>query len=241
MEWLKEPNYFDFVQQPMREKRSQTEYIIREAVATFRKPVMLWAGGKDSTVMLWVAKQLFREVPFPVVLLDTSFQFPETYRFMEKTAKDWKIDFIRYRNKEALEEGVSPFTNSRFECCQKLKTEALAKLIEEKGFDAVLVGIRWDEHGIRGKEKAFSRRAEPEHMRIHPMLHWSLDEVWKFTRENNIPYNPLYDKIEAGGKTFKSIGCRPCTKATEKDAAERSGRDLDKEQLMEKLRALGYM
>ena len=244
MEWLHEIDPFSFRGVPIREKRSETEYILREAVAKFKKPMLLWAGGKDSTTMLWIAKELWGagNVPFPVCLLDTTFQYRETYDFMDKIAKEWKLDYRRLKNMKALKEGINP-EKSKFKCCQALKTDNLQMAIEENGFDAVFVGIRWDEHGIRGKEQHFSRRADPGHYRVHPILHWGLQDVWDFIKEKDIPYNPLYDRVEHGNLVYKSIGCYPCTEPIPRDAAERDGRAQDKEDsaVMERLRALGYM
>jgi len=224
---------------------SQSEFIIKEAMARFKNPALLWAGGKDSTAMLTIARKAFAKLPkfpWPVVLLDTGYQFTETYEYMEKYAKQWGLNFIRYKNLKALEEGINPFTTNHFHCCNKLKTENLANLIREFKFDAILVAIRWDEHGVRGKESFFSLRENPDHTRVHPMLNWAERQIWSYLKKNKIPYNPLYDRIEHGNLIFRSIGCWPCTKPIPKDQVEeRGGRALDKEELMEDLRALGYM
>ncbi|HUV42518.1 MAG TPA: phosphoadenosine phosphosulfate reductase family protein [Patescibacteria group bacterium] len=224
---------------------SQSEFIIKEAKARFKNPVILWAGGKDSTTMLTVARQAFarlKKFPFPVMLIDTNYEFKETYEYMEKYAKEWKLDFIRFKNEAALKKGINPFKTDHFACCNALKTEALAMAIRKYKFDAVLVGIRWDEHGVRGKESYFSWRDNPPHMRVHPMLNWSEKEIWNYLKKNKVAYNPLYDRVEHSNLIFRSIGCWPCTKPVSKKALEeRSGRALDKEELMEDLRALGYM
>jgi len=224
---------------------SQTEFIIKEAKARFKNPVLLWAGGKDSTTMLVIARQAFaplKQFPFPVMLIDTGYQFQETYEYLEKYARLWQLNFIRFKNEKALKKGINPFKTDHFACCQALKTEALNMAIKQYQFDAVLVGIRWDEHGVRGKESYFSWRDQPPHMRVHPMLNWSEREIWRYLKQNKIPYNPLYDRVEHGNLIYRSIGCWPCTKPIPKDRlAERGGRALDKEELMEDLRALGYM
>ena len=224
---------------------SQTEFILKEAKARFKKPVMLWAGGKDSTTMLTIARKAFSQLPkfpFPVMLIDTGYQFKETYEYMEKYAQEWKLNFIRFKNEKALKKGINPFTTDHFRCCNALKTEALSMAIKKYKFDAVLVGIRWDEHGVRGKESYFSWRDNPPHMRVHPILNWSEKEIWGYLKKNKIPYNPLYDRVEHGNLIFRSIGCWPCTKPIPKERIEeRGGRALDKEELMEDLRALGYM
>ena len=224
---------------------SQTEFIIKEAKARFKNPALLWAGGKDSTTMLDIARRAFaqlEEFPFPVIFIDTGYQFKETYEYIEKYAEVWKLKLIRAKNEKALKKGINPFSVSHFECCNALKTAALKMTIKKYKFDAILVGIRWDEHGVRGKESYFSWRENPPHMRVHPMLNWSEKEIWNYLKRNKVPYNPLYDRVEHGNLVFRSIGCWPCTKPVPKDSLEeRGGRALDKEELMEDLRALGYM
>ncbi len=221
----------------------QTKDIFTKAVATFQKPVLTWAGGKDSTAALSIARELFNnDLPFPVLFIDTTYKFTETYEYMAKYEKEWNLNLIRVTNREALERGINPWSVSHFEYCNEMKTKPLSKAIEEFGFDAVFTAIRWDEHGIRGKEQYFSVRTDPPHTRVHPMLHWSEKEIWEYLHSRNIPYNPLYDKEEHGGLVYRSIGCWPFTKPVPKDAIEeRSGRQLDKERLMEDLRSLGYM
>ena len=224
---------------------SQSEFIIKEAKARFKNPVLLWAGGKDSTAMLAIARRAFAQLkkfPFKVMQIDTGYKFKETYEYMDRYVKEWQIPFLRFKNQEALEKGINPFKTDHFACCNALKTEALAMAIKKYKFDAVFTGIRWDELGVRGKESYFSWRDDPPHMRVHPMLNWSEKEIWNYLKKNKIPYNPLYDRVEHGNLIFRSIGCWPCTKPVSKEALEeRSGRTLDKEELMEDLRALGYM
>jgi len=223
----------------------QTEFILKETKARFKNPVLLWAGGKDSTTMLTVARKAFSKLPkfpFPVMLLDTGYQFTETYEYMEKYAKQWGLNFIRWKNEEALKAGINPHTTDHFKCCNELKTQNLKNALKHYGFDAVIVGIRWDEHGVRGKESFFSKREDPEHWRVHPVLNWSEKQIWQYLKKHNVPYNVLYDRIEHGNLIFRSIGCWPCTKPTPREMMdERGGRALDKEELMEDLRALGYM
>jgi sulfate adenylyltransferase subunit 2 len=222
---------------------NKSVFILREVRAKYKNPALLWAGGKDSTLMIYLAKMaFFDDVPFPCLLLDTTYQFRETYHFLNMVANMWNLDFRRVRNNEALAKKTDPQTN-RFECCTNLKTINLEKTIEKNGYDAILVGIRWDEHGMRAKEYEFSDRDwSPKHIRIHPILHWSLDDVWKYTKQENIPYNPMYD-YDLDGLVYKSIGCYPCTKPINPSETERSGRAQDKEseEVMERLRALGYM
>jgi len=219
----------------------KSENVIREMVAQYDNPVLLWAGGKDSTTMVYLARlALPLEVMPPCVFIDTGYQFRETIDFIRKWAKWWKLKLIFIENREAKMEKCSPEWG-HLKCCTLLKTDALARAIEENGWDAVAVGIRWDEQDIRAKEYYFSERYDPDHVRVHPMLHWRIQDIWRYIEEENIPYNPLYDRIK-DGKTYKSIGCAPCTEMVDIEGAEeRSGRVVDKEDEMYYYRALGYM
>lgn len=222
----------------------KTIHLLREAKATYKNLALMWAGGKDSTLMLYLAKQAYYGQLPPVVFLDTTFAFRETKEFIRTVSKLWNIDLIYAQNRQALSEGCNPWTLSHMECCTKLKTDALHQCISEHGFDALMFGIRHDEHAIRGKEKVWSPRDVPEHMRVHPILDWSEDDVWEFTKKHDVPINPLYNR-RVEGKRYYSLGCYPCTKPmlpTDYEAlGERGGRSQDKEQIMERLRALGYM
>ena len=217
---------------------TKSKRIIRDAFSKFSRPLILWAGGKDSTTMLSIFKEEFGYIPCPVVMLDTSYQSEITHTFMKMLSEKWKFEYTRYRNEEALVEGVHPKDDPET-CCHRLKTEALKQLITKNNYDCVFVGIRWDEHGVRGKESFFSER--DDHTRVHPILHWSWEDIWDYINTNKIPANPLYSK-KIDGKSYLSIGCEPCTEPVALDSTvERAGRRLDKEQMMESLRALGYM
>ncbi len=222
---------------------SDSIYIIRDAYKRFKNIALLWSIGKDSTALLWIIrKAFFGRVPFPVVHIDTGFKFKEIYDFREKYKEEWKLDLIISKNEKALEEAVSP-KKGRFDCCNRLKTDALKGTIKEFDFKALLLAIRRDEHGIRAKERCFSPRdtdfkwdynnqpselwnfykssvAEGEHLRIHPMLQWVEIDIWRYIKRENIPTVGLY--FSKGGRRFRSIGCCPCcspvySKATDID------------------------
>lgn len=249
MPWFKGNTFLDSLKQTDAQENtideliSMTKEILQQTVEKFKKPVILWAGGKDSTTCLAIARDHFGgKLPFPVLFIDTTYKFTETYEYMEKYAKEWNLDFIKVTNREALEKGINPWSVSHFEYCNEMKTKPLKKAIAEFGFDSVITSIRWDEHGIRGKEQYFSVRTDPPHTRVHPILHWSEAEIWEYLKSRNVPHNPLYDKEEHGGLVYRSIGCWPFTKPVPKGTVEeRAGRALDKERLMEDLRSLGYM
>jgi len=255
-------------------------FIIREAYAKYRNIAMLWSVGKDSTTLLWLCKKaFFGKIPFPVLHIDTSYKFPEMYKFRDEYAKKWGLDLIVGRNAEALDGGMGPGKGSKLDCCNELKTNALKQTIAKYGFKALLLGIRRDEHGIRAKERVFSPRDEnfrwnyedqpaelwdqyksesegEDHVRVHPILHMTELDIWKYVKRENLPISELYFSKE--GKRFRSIGCAPCCGPVESTASnvdeiieeishsttsERAGRAQDKEDAytMQKLRALGYM
>ena len=260
----------------MKRLEEKSIYVIREAYSKFNNIAALWSTGKDSTVLLWLCrKAFFDEIPFPVIHIDTGFKFEETYSFRDKIVKEWGLNLIIAKNEEALRKGMNP-TRGRFQCCNALKTEALKQCIREHKFDAILLGIRRDEHGVRNKERFFSPRdenfewniweqpleawdictidEEADHYRVHPLLHWTEIDVWKYIKEEGLPVNPLY--FSRNHRRYRSLGCKPCTSPIESDAKnideiikeieesdirERYGRVQDKENLMERLRVLGYM
>lgn len=143
----------------LKELEEKSIFIIREVKARFKNPAVMWSTGKDSTCMLaLIRKAFYGEIPFPVVHLDTSYKFPEIYEFRDRIAKDWNLNLIIGRNEKALKKGTSPEKKSRFNCCTKLKTEALKMVLKKYKFDALIMSIRHDEHFIRNMERYFSPR-----------------------------------------------------------------------------------
>jgi sulfate adenylyltransferase subunit 2 len=215
---------------------NQSVYILREAHRKFKRLAMLWSIGKDSSVLLWLArKAFFGHVPMPCVHVDTSYKIPEMIQFRDQKVREWNIDLIVGQNKAALAAGKT-FPNgalTRVECCGLLKKDALQQVIEEKDYQAVIVGIRRDEEGTRAKERYFSPRDKnfewnfkdqpPElwdqfktdfdpgtHIRIHPLLHWTEINVWEYIEREKIPIVDLY--FAKDGFRYRSLGCAPCTK-----------------------------
>ena len=258
---------------------SESIYVIREAYRRYARIAVLWSMGKDSTSLLWLCrKAFFGRIPFPVIHIDTSYKIPEIYRFRDRLAREWDLDLRVRRNEAALAQGMGPEKSDTITCCHALKTTALKLAIADLKLDAVLLGIRRDEHGIRAKERYFSpRNAEfvwavgdqpPElwdlfastddasHDRIHPLLHLTELDIWRYIEREQIPVNPLY--LANDGWRYRSIGCEPCSVPIASTAAtvaaviaeletattsERAGRAQDKESAytMQKLRSLGYM
>jgi sulfate adenylyltransferase subunit 2 len=258
--------------QDLNKLEEKSVYVLREAKARFKNLAALWSMGKDSTAMLAIArKAFFGRVPFPVIHIDNGIDFPETYEFRKRLAKEWDLDLIVV--KSVIKDDISGI-----KCCGANKTDALKGLLDERGFDGLIVSIRRDEHGIRAKERYFSPRDKefkwnykeqpPEvweytsrfedtsHVRIHPLLQWNEVDIWRYLKQEEVPINPLYFSRE--GKRYRSLGCTQCTVSVPSCAAniddiiselqrtgtaERSGRMQDKEQenVMQRLRALGYM
>ncbi|MDA1131680.1 MAG: sulfate adenylyltransferase subunit 2 [Proteobacteria bacterium] len=256
---------------------SQSIYIFREAFNRIDRLAMLWSLGKDSNVMVWLArKAFFGRVPFPALHIDTGKKFPEMYEFRDRYAAEWGLDLIRGECPpvEEIDPSLPPAARSAAR-----KTAGLKRLLAERGYTGVVAGIRRDEEGTRAKERYFSPRSgsgqwdvreqPPEfwgqfntvfppgtHLRIHPLLHWTEIDIWRYTQRERIPTVPLY--FSRGGKRYRSLGDQDITNPIDSDAstleevieelettkiAERSGRAMDheSEDAFERLRADGYM
>ena len=220
------------------ELESQSVYILREAYNRIEPMAMLWSLGKDSNVMLWLArKAFFGHVPFPVMHVDTGKKFKEMYEFRERYAAEWKLDFLREECPpiEEMDESLPPAARSAAR-----KTEGLRNAIEKHKFRALIAGIRRDEQATRAKERVFSPRdttgqwdfrdQPPEfwdqyktdfppgaHIRIHPLLHWTELDIWLYTQRENIPIISLY--LSKNGKRYRSLGDEDITHPVDSDAA----------------------
>ena len=138
----------------LRRLENKSIFIIREVKKQFKNPAILWSMGKDSSLILNLCKKAFYgTIPFPVVHLDTGYKFPAMYKFRDKMAKKLGLKLIIHKNLEAT---AKP--EDKFNCCNERKTEALKQVVKKYGFDALLVGIRRDEHGVRNKERIMSPR-----------------------------------------------------------------------------------
>lgn len=219
---------------------AESIYIIREAYKKFGKLGMLWSIGKDSTVLLWLArKAFFGHVPFPLIHVDTSYKIPEMIKYRDKIAKQYNLDLIVYRNEEAIKNGMGP-QKGRLVCCKALKTTPLQEVVKINKFEGIILGIRSDEEGSRSKERVFSERNSdsewdytnqpPElwdqfktdfpkgnHIRIHPILHWNEVDIWSYIARENIPVIDLY--FSKNGKRYRSLGCAPCTGTVDSNAS----------------------
>ncbi|MGP0090257.1 MAG: sulfate adenylyltransferase subunit CysD [Xanthobacteraceae bacterium] len=191
--------------------------IMREVVAEFKKPVMLYSIGKDSSVMLHLARKAFHPapLPFPLLHVDTTWKFREMIAFRDATARRLKLDLIVHVNQEGLARGVDPFASGSALYTHVMKTEALKQALDRHGFDAAFGGARRDEEKSRAKERIFSFRSpghvwdprnqrpelwnlfntrirEGESIRVFPLSNWTELDVWRYVRAEQIPVVPLY-------------------------------------------------
>ncbi|MCL4427417.1 MAG: phosphoadenosine phosphosulfate reductase family protein [Deltaproteobacteria bacterium] len=220
----------------LKQKTSLSIEIIKEAYDRYGDKIgIAFTGGKDSTVLLDLTRNVFQgKIPFKVITIDTSVEFPEIKEFIEKLKSSWGFELSTYSNNEALKQKY-PVAKDKADCCNNLKTLPLKLSIKDLHLKALMTGIRKDENEARANEVYFSKRKDPHHFRVHPLLHFTEKDIWDYIKLNNLPYCPLYEQ------GYRSIDCAPCTqKTTEIDAAERSGRSQDKEAAMDKLRRLGY-
>jgi len=214
----------------------ESVFILREAFAKLENLAMLWSIGKDSTVLLWLARKAFLgHVPFPLVHIDTSYKIPEMIEFRDRMVRELNLRLVVGTNDAVLSEGRTfpEGRATRVECCSLLKTDALEQLLEASNYTGVIVGVRRDEEPTRAKERYFSPRGArmawdvvdqpPEfwdqfktdfpagtHVRIHPLLHWTELDVWEYIERENVPVVPLYFDRGAGQR-YRSLGCWPCT------------------------------
>jgi phosphoadenosine phosphosulfate reductase len=221
----------------LNQKTSLSIEIIKEAYDRFGDKIgIAFTGGKDSSVLLDLTRRAFGgKIPFKVITIDTSAEFPEIKEFIEKLKQGWGFDLLTYSNKEALKANY-PIAKDKADCCNTLKTVPLKQSIKDLHLKAMFTGIRKDENEARADEIYFSKRKDPHHFRVHPILHFTEKDIWDYIKLNNLPYCSLYEQ------GYRSIDCAPCTQKTtmDKSIAERSGRSQDKEAAMDKLRRLGY-
>ncbi len=253
------------------EKIKKSIEIIDTAFKMFNKMAILWTGGKDSTLMLWLVKKYCEEnnrnIP-KVAFINEGDVFEEIIEFVERIRNEWKLDFVEIKNEEILNRvkniGDKIYVKELSEELRNeikafgydkdyiifepdspigshiMKTYPLKKFIKNNGIEAIFVGIRWDEHEARSNERYISFRENPPHYRIHPILHFTEKDVWETIHKYRIPYCKLYEK------GYRSLGTKSGTKKLDDKPAwlqsgeERKGRAREKEEIMERLRKLGY-
>jgi sulfate adenylyltransferase subunit 2 len=203
------------------ELEAESIYILREAYAQFQRPTILYSVGKDSSVVVHLARKAFfpKPLPFPLLHVDTGFDFPEMYEF-----RDWFVGKIGakllvYRNEEAISKNANPFDLGTFNCCDLLRTKALVQALKHFEVDAAIGGARREEEKSRAKERVFSFRDsfgqwEPknqrpelwnlyngrikkgEGVRVFPLSNWTELDIWNYIDREDIPIVPLYFAAE---------------------------------------------
>jgi len=196
---------------------SESIEILRETAAAFRKPVMMYSIGKDSSVLLHLAKKAFypAPIPFPLLHIDTTWKFKEMISFRDEVAAEAGVNLLVHTNQDGVAEGASPFKTGISEYTRIMKTVALRQALDQHAFDAAIGGSRRDEEKSRAKERIFSVRDEghkwdprnqrPElwrtyntrlapgqTMRVFPLSDWTEIDIWRYILQENIEVNPLY-------------------------------------------------
>lgn len=199
---------------------AESIHIMREVVAEAENPVMLYSVGKDSAVMLHLARKAFfpSAPPFPLLHVDTTWKFQAMYALREKAAKEAGMELLVYQNPDALERGINPFDHGSLHT-EMWKTEGLKKALDHYGFDAALGGARRDEEKSRAKERIFSfrtakhrwdaknqrpelwnlyntRKAKGESIRVFPLSNWTELDVWQYIQLEDIEIVSLYFAAE---------------------------------------------
>lgn len=196
---------------------AESIYIIREAVASSDNPVMLYSIGKDSSVMLHLARKAFypAPLPFPLLHIDTTWKFREMIVFRDQTAKKYGLDLLVHINQDGLKRGISPFTHGSAVHTDIMKTVALKQALDKYQFDLAFGGARRDEEKSRAKERIFSfrsrqhrwdpknqrpelwsvfnaRKKADESIRVFPLSNWTEMDIWHYIYQENIDVVPLY-------------------------------------------------
>ena len=201
----------------LRALESESIHILREVVAEFERPVMLYSIGKDSSVMLRLAQKAFYPgpIPFPLLHVDTTYKFREMIQFRDQMAEAVGARLIVHTNDEAIADGTQPFAVGTQRCCGLLKTKSLLDALQAGNFGAAIGGARRDEERSRAKERVFSvrdasgqwdpKRQRPElwsllnarlrpgeSIRVFPLSNWTEIDVWQYIHVEQIPIVPLY-------------------------------------------------
>lgn len=205
----------------LKQLEAESIHIIREVAAEFDNPVMLYSIGKDSAVMLHLARKAFfpGKLPFPVMHVDTRWKFQEMYRFREKMVSEMGLDLITHINPDGVAQDMNPFTYGSAKHTDVMKTEGLKQALDKYGFDAAFGGARRDEEKSRAKERVYSfrdskHRWDPknqrpelwnvyngkvkkgESIRVFPLSNWTELDIWQYIYLEQIPIVPLYFAAE---------------------------------------------
>jgi sulfate adenylyltransferase subunit 2 len=201
----------------LKELENESIEILRETAAGFKKPVLMYSIGKDSSVLLHLARKAFypSPIPFPLLHVDTTWKFKEMITFRDRIAAETNSKLIVHTNQEGAQSGISPFNTNTSEYIRVMKTVALRQALDMYGFDAAIGGSRRDEEKSRAKERIFSvrdpghrwnpreqrpelwrtyntRLAPEQTMRVFPISDWTEADIWYYILQEQIEVNPLY-------------------------------------------------
>ncbi|AXH33256.1 sulfate adenylyltransferase subunit CysD [Francisella opportunistica] len=205
------------MQTHLRKLENESIQIFREVVAQFENPVMLYSVGKDSSVLLHLARKAFypAKIPFPLLHIDTMWKFKEMIEFRDKTAKEYNFELIVHINQQGVEQGINPFSHGSAKHTDIMKTQSLKQALNKYKFDAAFGGARRDEEKSRAKERVFSfrdknHRWDPknqrpelwsiyncmvnkgESIRVFPLSNWTELDIWQYIYMENIKIPSLY-------------------------------------------------
>jgi sulfate adenylyltransferase subunit 2 len=205
----------------LRQLEAESIHIIREVAAEFENPVMLYSIGKDSSVMVHLARKAFHpgKLPFPLLHIDTTWKFRAMIDFRDRYTKDHGLDLIVYTNQQGVADGINPFDHGSQKYTTVMKTHALLQALQRGGYDAAFGGARRDEERSRAKERIYSFRdrygqwdpknqrpelwsvyngkiMKGESIRVFPLSNWTELDVWLYVLLENIPVVPLYFAAE---------------------------------------------
>ncbi len=201
----------------LKQLESESIHIIREVVSQFERPVMLYSIGKDSSVLLHLARKAFHpgKIPFPLLHIDTTWKFSEMIAFRDRQAEEMGFDLVVHSNPDGIADGINPFDHGSKNYTDIMKTQALKQSLSAGGYDAAFGGARRDEEKSRAKERVFSfrdknHRWDPknqrpelwnlyngrvnkgESIRVFPISNWTELDVWQYIHLEEIPIVPLY-------------------------------------------------
>ena len=201
----------------LKQLEAESIHIIREVAAEFDNPVMLYSIGKDSAVMLHLARKAFYpgKPPFPLMHVDTTWKFRDMINFRDRKVKEYGLDLIVHKNEDGIRQGIGPFTHGSAKHTDVMKTQALKQALDKYKFDAAFGGARRDEEKSRAKERVFSFRTathrwDPknqrpelwnlyntkknpgESIRVFPLSNWTELDIWQYIYQEDIPVVPLY-------------------------------------------------
>ncbi len=201
----------------LQQLEAESIQVIREVTACFENPVMLYSVGKDSSVMVHLARKAFApgKIPFPLLHVDTTMKFPEMYEFRDEFTKQIGVELRVHINVDAIGAGTNPYDSGTQKCCAALKTQMLLAALREGAYDAAFGGARREEEKSRAKERVLSFRDKfgqwdpkeqrpelwelyntrinkGESIRAFPLSNWTELDIWQYIAQENIPVVPLY-------------------------------------------------